>query len=89
MRKILMISFLALLSVILQSQTILNSHSSHSLINTENVLSGAFQIEDICEDDIIKDNDSPSHYLLLAKQLSGTLSPSTVKITPGVWQPPE
>jgi hypothetical protein len=89
MRKILIITFLAFLSVILYCQPSLNIQPLHSPINTENVVDSFVEIEEICEDDIIANSNCPSVYLLFEEKLYGTLSPYTVKITPDIWQPPE
>lgn len=89
MERILIILFLALLSVVLHSQTTMNIHPVHSLINSENAMDPCVEIEDNCEEDIISNNIGSLFHLSLEENLSRTVSAYPVKIALFIWQPPE
>lgn len=89
MMKILLILFLALLSVIIQNQATMNIYPLHSLITTENSMDPCVEIEDNCEEDIISNNIGSLFHLSLEENLSRTWSQYTVKIARLIWQPPE
>jgi hypothetical protein len=91
MGKKIIIFNIALMSVILLTQTTMNICSLHSLTNAEYVVEATiYVVEDSHEEDNLSINNNTACHPTLRQYRSNSLSPYAISgISPSVWQPPE
>jgi hypothetical protein len=77
------------MSALMFSQAAANSFTVNSHDNIENVINNGCQMEDNCEEDIIKNNTDISCYIMCKTTLFSSSSPSIISISSFIWQPPE